>query len=130
MILVPSRDQLAMLVPAAPSKLKRLDGPPSAGMTYTSGGPSSRPTKATCWPSGEKRGRLASPTPAVSRNAGPPRASTRHRSSSHAKTMPSPLNEGKRKYPRSDPPMHEILTAKRPELPQIRDLLLGHSGSG
>src|SRR5579859_4028 len=78
-----------------------------------SGGPSSRPTNASCEPSGEKRGRLASPTPAVRRYAGPPLALTRHRSSSHVKTRSSPCRVGKRKYPRSEPTMLEILTKKR-----------------
>src|ERR1700730_12831291 len=77
-----------------------------------SGGPSSRPTNASCEPSGEKRGRLASPTPAVSREAGPPLALTRHRSSSNTKKRSSPWSEGKRKYPASEPPMLEILTKK------------------
>src|SRR5579859_7046842 len=77
-----------------------------------SGGPSSRPTNASCAPSGEKRGRLASPTPAVSRWAGPPFALTRHRSSSHVKTRSSPWSAGKRKYPGAEPTMPEILTNK------------------
>src|SRR6478609_583388 len=82
-----------------------------------SGGPSSRPTNASCAPSGEKRGRLASPTPAVRRYAGPPLALTRHRSSSHVKTTSSPCSVGKRKYPRSEPTMLEILTKKACALP-------------
>ncbi len=96
MISAPSGDQPTTWVRPAPRKVSRRDGPPTAGITYTSGPPSSRPVKASSSPSGERAGRRASPGFAVSRRATPPPASTVQRSSSHTNTTESPWIVGKR----------------------------------
>ncbi len=67
---------------SGPSQVIRRAGPPAAGISQTSGCASSRPTNAIHSPSGEIAGVDGSETPAVSRRAVPPRASTLHRSSS------------------------------------------------
>ncbi len=86
---VPSGVQPATATDGSAWKVRRRAAPPATGITYTSGGPSSRPTKASIDPSGDSLGWLASATPAVSRTAWPPSAGATHRSSSQTKTTVS-----------------------------------------
>ena len=52
-----------------------------------------------------------SPSPAVSRRATPPAASTRHKSSSQTKTIASPAIVGCLRYPRADMKRHSAIVA-------------------
>ena len=83
----------------APNQVRRRGAPPSAAMTYTSAGPSSRPVKATVRPSGEKRWNAEMPGFAVRRRADPYPASSgsvaaAHRSSSLTNTTCFPNTVG------------------------------------
>ena len=71
------------------SQVRRSAAPPSAGITQTSGCPSSRPVNAIHFPSGLRHGRRISPGLAESRRAGPPAVDTDQRSSSETKTIVS-----------------------------------------
>src|SRR5882724_2522541 len=70
----------------APKYVSLRASPPSAGITYTSRLPSSRPLNASHAPSRESAGWLTEPRPEVSRRAIPPPAETVHRSSSLTNT--------------------------------------------
>ncbi len=87
----------ATVVESDPNQVSRRGGPPSAGITYASCGPSSLPVNAIHFPSGEATGKETVPGLAVRRRGSPPETATTHRSSSETNAIRSGRSAGCRK---------------------------------